>query len=185
MGAGDYGGATQIKKTTKCWGRGEEEGRYRGGGLLSRVEPRPGTKGPFVPGGGFTRDKRPPHIFPSSLLRPSPKHLFLLVPPPSVPLLPPPRELNVPEHRRRRRPEPLRAPPPLTSAIPAPAPCHLGFAAPASTPRARPRLRRPRRPPLHTAAPPPSPLRATAPPAPRLVVQGRAAPLARFPRRPV
>ena len=140
-----------------------------GGGLLSRVKPPPGTKGPFVPGGGFTRDKRPPHIFPSSLLRPSPKHLFLLVPPPSVPLLPPPRELNVPEHRRRRRrrPEPLRAPPPLTSAIPAPAPCHLGFAAPASTPRARPRLRRPRRPPLHAAAPPPSPLRATAPPAAR------------------
>ena len=31
-----------------------------GGGLLSRVKPRPGTKGPFVPGGGFTRDKRPP-----------------------------------------------------------------------------------------------------------------------------
>ena len=26
--------------------------------LLSRVKPRPGTKGPFVPGGGFTRDKR-------------------------------------------------------------------------------------------------------------------------------
>ena len=33
------GGATQINKTTKCWERGEEEGRYRGGGLLSRVEP--------------------------------------------------------------------------------------------------------------------------------------------------
>ena len=29
-----------------------------GGGLLSRVKPQPGTKGPFVPGGGFTRDKR-------------------------------------------------------------------------------------------------------------------------------
>ena len=30
--------------------------------LLSRVEPRPGTKGPFVPGGGCTRDKRPPFL---------------------------------------------------------------------------------------------------------------------------
>ena len=30
------------------------------GGLLSRVNPPPGTKGDFVPGGGFTRDKRPP-----------------------------------------------------------------------------------------------------------------------------
>ena len=28
------------------------------GGLLSRVEPRPGTKGPFVPGEATTRDKR-------------------------------------------------------------------------------------------------------------------------------
>src|SRR6185437_16011224 len=26
--------------------------------LLSRVKPPPGTKGSFVPGGGFTRDKR-------------------------------------------------------------------------------------------------------------------------------
>ena len=30
------------------------------GGLLSRVKPPPGTRGPFVPGRGFTRDKRPP-----------------------------------------------------------------------------------------------------------------------------
>ena len=30
------------------------------GGLLSRVKPRPGTKGPFVPGRGSTRDKRGP-----------------------------------------------------------------------------------------------------------------------------
>ena len=35
-----------------------------GGGLLSRVKPPPGTKGPFVPGGGFTRDKRPPPFVP-------------------------------------------------------------------------------------------------------------------------
>ena len=28
--------------------------------FLSRVQPPPGTKGPFVPGGGFTRDKRSP-----------------------------------------------------------------------------------------------------------------------------
>ena len=42
-------------------GRKGEGGRKLGniwGGLLSRVKPPPGTKGPFVPGGGFTRDKR-------------------------------------------------------------------------------------------------------------------------------
>ena len=44
MGAGDDGGATQIKKTTKCWGRGRKKGDI---GL-----------GPFVPGGATTRDKR-------------------------------------------------------------------------------------------------------------------------------
>ena len=38
-------------------GRAKEEGNIWGG-LLSRVNPRPGTKGPFVPGRGFTRDKR-------------------------------------------------------------------------------------------------------------------------------
>ena len=41
-------------------GRAKEEGNIWGGGLLSRVKPPPGTKGPFVPGRGFTRDKRPP-----------------------------------------------------------------------------------------------------------------------------
>ena len=32
---------------------------------MPRVKPPPGTKGPFVPGGGFTRDKRtpPPFVF--------------------------------------------------------------------------------------------------------------------------
>ena len=52
---------------------------------MSRVEPRPGTKDPFVPGGGFTRDKRPPHIFPSFFALPI-NTWFLdlrLVPPPS------------------------------------------------------------------------------------------------------
>ena len=39
-------------------GRAKEEGNIWGGGLLSRVKPPPGTKGPFVPGRGFTRDKR-------------------------------------------------------------------------------------------------------------------------------
>ena len=42
-------------------GRKGEGGRKLGniwGGLLSRVKPPPGTKGAFVPGGGFTRDKR-------------------------------------------------------------------------------------------------------------------------------
>ena len=46
-------------EVAKCWKRGRGEEIY-GGDLLSRVEPRPGTKEPFVPGGGFTRDKRPP-----------------------------------------------------------------------------------------------------------------------------
>src|SRR6185503_17331790 len=46
-------------------GRKGEGGRklgniWGGGGLFSRGKPPPGTKGPFVPGGGFTRDKRPP-----------------------------------------------------------------------------------------------------------------------------
>ena len=129
---------------------------------------------PLVPGGSTTQDKR---------------GLFSLIPAKSYvcfcffwcrrrPLLPPPREPNVPEHRRRRRrrPEPCRASPTSPSAV-VPASAATVDAAPASTPRARSRLRRPRRPPLHAAAPPPSPLRATAPPAPRLVVQGRAAPL--------
>ena len=39
-------------------GKWEEEGRYRGGGLLARVEPPLGTKGTFVLGRGSTRDKR-------------------------------------------------------------------------------------------------------------------------------
>ena len=39
------------------------------GGLLSRVKPPPGTKGAFVPGGGFTRDKRGGHL---SLVKPPP-----------------------------------------------------------------------------------------------------------------
>ena len=38
-------------------GRAKEEGNIWGG-LLSRVNPRPGTKGPFVPGRGFTRGKK-------------------------------------------------------------------------------------------------------------------------------
>ena len=54
-GAGDGGGT----KRNKCLGEGRrrEEGNIWGG-LLSRVKPPPGTKGPFVPGGDFTRDKR-------------------------------------------------------------------------------------------------------------------------------
>ena len=175
---GDDGGAAQIKNAQVLEEGGGRRDIYRGPPFVPG-EATTRYKSAFCPGSWLHPGQKTPHIFPSSLLHPSPKHLFLLVPPPSVPLLPPPRELNVPEHRRRRRhrPAPLRAPPPLMSAIPAPAPCHLGFAAPASTPRARPRLRRPWRPPLHATALPPSPLRATAPPAPRLVVQGRAAPL--------
>src|SRR6185312_4887151 len=65
-------------------------------------------KTPFVPGESTPRDKRTfcagwslhpgkkaPHIFPSSLLRPSPKHLLLLVPPPSP--APPTVRAHVPE----------------------------------------------------------------------------------------
>ena len=59
MGAGDGGGAAQIKKTTKCWGRGRKKGDIGVGAfcpgwshdpgqkaLLSRVVASPGTKGP-------------------------------------------------------------------------------------------------------------------------------------------
>ena len=55
-GARAVGGAGE--RTTG--GRKGEGGRKLGniwGGLLSRVNPPPGTKAPFVPGGGFTRDK--------------------------------------------------------------------------------------------------------------------------------
>ena len=47
----------QIDEKPSVRGRAKEEGNIWGG-LLSRVKPPPGTKGPFVPGGGFTRDKR-------------------------------------------------------------------------------------------------------------------------------
>ena len=58
---------------TKCWEKRNKAHTYIGwgpfvpgrgftrdkrGGLLSRVQPPPGTKGPFVPGRGSTRDKR-------------------------------------------------------------------------------------------------------------------------------
>ena len=44
-------------KNTFCPGWSHDPGQKA---LLSRVEPQPGTKGPFVPGGAFTRDKKPP-----------------------------------------------------------------------------------------------------------------------------
>ena len=52
-------GMAAAPKETSVWGKGEG-GRKEiyGGAFLSRVKPPPGTKGPFVPGGGFTRDKR-------------------------------------------------------------------------------------------------------------------------------
>ena len=84
MGAGDDGGATQIKKTTKCWGRGRKKedtgvGAFcpgwshdPGQKLLWVVAP-PGKKSvfggpgkfsargpPLVPSGSITRDKRGP-----------------------------------------------------------------------------------------------------------------------------
>ena len=51
------GGGTSADEKPSVRGRAKEEGNIWGG-LLSRVNPRPRTKGPFVPGRGFTRDKR-------------------------------------------------------------------------------------------------------------------------------
>jgi len=52
-------GRRRHQKKQVFGGRAKEGGRkYMGGGLLSRGKPPLGTKGPFVPGGGFTRDKR-------------------------------------------------------------------------------------------------------------------------------
>ena len=57
-GARAVGGAGGTDGGREEGRRREEARKYMGGGLLSRVKPPPGTKGPFVPGGGFTRDKR-------------------------------------------------------------------------------------------------------------------------------
>ena len=57
-GARAVGGAGGTDGGREEGRRREEARKYMGGGLLSRVNPPPGTKGPFVPGGGFTRDKR-------------------------------------------------------------------------------------------------------------------------------
>ena len=48
----------QAQMRNQVLGEGRRRKEIYGGGLLSRVNPRPGTKGPFVPGRGFTRDKR-------------------------------------------------------------------------------------------------------------------------------
>ena len=56
-GAGDGGGTRHISRNQVFRGRVKEEGNIWGG-ILSRVKPLPRTKGPFIPGGGFTRDKR-------------------------------------------------------------------------------------------------------------------------------
>ena len=69
LGGGDVdGGGARVARWGEQDGRRDEKPSVRrrakerkeiyGGGLLSRVKPPPGTKGPFVPGGGFTRDKR-------------------------------------------------------------------------------------------------------------------------------
>ena len=60
---GDVDGArgrrrSRSRTMPKCWRKEEEEGTYIGGPLLSRVKPRPGTKGPFVTFRGSIRDKR-------------------------------------------------------------------------------------------------------------------------------
>ena len=92
-GARAVGGAGGTDGGREEGRRREEARKYMGGGLLSRVKPPPGTKGPFVPGGGFTRDKRPPHIFPSSFALPLTLG-FSSAPGAAAPsgLLPPPRE---------------------------------------------------------------------------------------------
>src|SRR6185437_1102523 len=109
------------------WAAGWEFFRPAQKPLLSRVKPRPGTKGPFVPGRGFTRDKRPPHIFPSSfafLLTLGFSSAPVLLPPPREPSTaaidvaaaqrfrlrrrpaPPTARAEHRRHRRRRRPDP-------------------------------------------------------------------------------
>jgi len=88
---------------------------------LSRVKPPPGTKGPFVPGRGFTRDKRPPpHIFPSSFA------LLLTLGFSSAPvLLPPPREPSTAAIDVAAAQSPDLTPPPrATAAAVTPRPRH-------------------------------------------------------------
>ena len=102
---------------------------------MYRVKPPPGTKGPFVPGRGFTRDKRPPpYIYLPFLRLPPTLGQFLisasLVPPPSpaptASCSPPSlsRSAAVPRYQRTRRPSsaaPLRRQsraPPSPSATP-------------------------------------------------------------------
>ena len=88
---------------------------------MSRVNPPPGTKAPFVLGGGLTRDKRPPHITSSFALPLTLGFSSICAWCRRRPLLPPPREPSTaaaidvaaaqspdqptgdpPEHRRRR-----------------------------------------------------------------------------------
>ena len=99
------------------------------GGLLSRVVASPGTKGP------------PIYFLPPSFALP-PKHLFLLVPPPSVPLLPPTARAQ-----RPREPPPSASPPRAPASAAAVDVRHPG---PGPVP---PRLRRPG---LHSALTPSS-----------------------------
>ena len=60
LGSRGEGSRTGAEMRNQVLGEGRRRKEIYGGGLLSRVKPPPGTKGPFVPGGGFTRDKRPP-----------------------------------------------------------------------------------------------------------------------------
>ena len=148
---------------------------------------------PFVPGGATTRDKRP--FCPGWWIHPGQK-----APPFSSAFL---QHLGIPDLRRaavvshrascsaavpERRPSSAASMPrpPWTTIPPGrspmrrrPRPRATSSLPPRPPLRARARLRRPRWPPLHATAPPPSLLRATASPAPRLVVQGRRP---RFPR---
>ena len=154
-------------------------------------------KTPFVPGESTTRDKR---VFcPGWWLHPGQKGGPYICRLTSAFLqhlgIPDLRRVAVVSHRAscsaavpERRPSSAASTPrpPWTTTPPGrspvrrrPQPRATSTSPPQPPLRARPRLRRPRRPPLHVAAPPPSPLRATAPLAPRLVVQGRRP---RFPR---
>ena len=115
------------------------------GGLLSRVKPPPGTKGPFVPGRGFTRDKSPPHIFPSSFA------LLLTLGFSSAPvLLPPPREPSTAAIDVAAAQSPDLTPPPrataaaVTPSPPSPArrrPAATGHPSPRRVPKGRARSR--------------------------------------------
>src|SRR6185436_5179343 len=141
------------------WAAGWEFSRPAQKPLLSRVKPRPGTKGPFVPGRGFTRDKSPPHIFPSSFA------LLLTLGFSSAPvLLPPPREPSTAAIDVAPPPSPDPTTPPAP--LPPPTPFRPFPPAPPSSRRLVSPLRPSCSPHRASRAPPPSTSRRRPEPAP-------------------